>query len=103
MKTGKLLQLDIHPNLRTPLEHKAFLSTLCRTFMHTKKKSFLCKHTQEFSCTNSTRRNIPCDVCDKKHIQEPKQPMVCDWNHLSLSVAGLAGLASERDRGLELT
>ena len=39
----------------------------------------------------------------KQHIQEPKQPMVCDWNHLSLSVAGLAGLASERDRGLELT
>ena len=41
VKTGKLPQVDIHSNFRTPLEHKAFLSTWCRTFMHTKKKSFL--------------------------------------------------------------
>ena len=38
MKTGKLLDVDIHPDFRTLMEHKAFLSTWCRTLMHTREK-----------------------------------------------------------------
>ena len=39
----------------------------------------------------------------KQHTQEPKEPKVCDWNHLSLSVIVPAKPTSRRDRGLELT
>ena len=38
VKTGRLLDVDIHPNFRTLMEHKAFLSTRCRTFMHTRRR-----------------------------------------------------------------
>ena len=34
VKTGRLLDVDIHPDFRTFMEHKA-LSTWCGTFMHT--------------------------------------------------------------------
>ena len=40
VKTGRLLDVDIHPNFRTIMEHKAFLSTWCGTFMHTREKMF---------------------------------------------------------------
>ena len=36
VKTWRLLGVDIHPNFKTLMKHKAFLSTWCRTFMHTK-------------------------------------------------------------------
>ena len=39
----------------------------------------------------------------KQHTQEPKEPKVCDWNHLSSSVIVPAKPTSRRDRGLELT
>ena len=38
VQTGKLLDVDIHPDFRTPFEHKAFLSTWCKTFLHTREK-----------------------------------------------------------------
>ena len=38
VKTRKLLDVDIHPDFRTLMEHKAFLSTWCRTFLHTREK-----------------------------------------------------------------
>ena len=38
VKTGRLLDVDIHPKFRSLMEHKAFLPTRCRTFMHTRKK-----------------------------------------------------------------
>ena len=41
VKTGKLLEVDIHPNFRTLMEDKAFLSTWCRTFMYTREKNVL--------------------------------------------------------------
>ena len=40
VKTGRLLDVDIHPNFRTLMEHKACLSPWCRTFMHTREKMF---------------------------------------------------------------
>ena len=38
VKTGRLLDVDIHPDFRTLIEQKAFISTYYRTFMHTREK-----------------------------------------------------------------
>ena len=38
----------------------------------------------------------------KQHTQELKEPMVCDWNHFSLTIAVPAKSASKHGRGLEL-
>ena len=38
VQTGILLDVDIHHVLRTLMEHKAFFSTWCRTFMYTREK-----------------------------------------------------------------
>ena len=40
VKKGRLRDVDIHPNFRTLMEHKAFLSTWCRTFMQKGEKMF---------------------------------------------------------------
>ena len=37
VKTGRLLDVDVHPNFRTLMEHKAFLSTWCAALMHTRE------------------------------------------------------------------
>ena len=39
MQTGKLLDVDIHTDFRTLVEHKAFWSTWCKTFLHTREKA----------------------------------------------------------------
>ena len=39
VKTG--LEVDMHPNFRTFMEHKTFLATWCRTFVHTKENDVL--------------------------------------------------------------
>ena len=36
--TGELLDVDIHHTHGTLMEHNTFLSTWCRTFMHTKRE-----------------------------------------------------------------
>ena len=38
VKTGRLLEVGVYPNLRTLMEHKAFLSTWCGTIMHTRER-----------------------------------------------------------------
>ena len=38
VQTGKLLGVDIHPDFRTLMEHKAFLSTWCKTLLHTREE-----------------------------------------------------------------
>ena len=40
VKTLRLFDVDTHTNFRTLMEHKAFLSTWCRTFMHTTETMF---------------------------------------------------------------
>ena len=66
VKTGRLLDVDIHPNFRTIMEHKAFLSTWCGTFMHTRERNVLFLNALKISLslTSFTRRTIPCDVCE---------------------------------------
>ena len=38
VQTGNLSDVDIHPYFRTHLEHKAFLSTWCKTLLHSREK-----------------------------------------------------------------
>ena len=38
VKTGRLLDVDIHPGFRSLVEHTAFLCAWCITLMHTRKK-----------------------------------------------------------------
>ena len=40
VKTERLLDVDIHPDFRTLMEQKAFLSTWCKTFVHTRETYF---------------------------------------------------------------
>ena len=49
VQTGKLLDVDIHPDFRTLLERQAFLSTWCRTFMHTWEKEVFFLSTLKIS------------------------------------------------------
>ena len=64
LKTGRLLDVDIHPNLITLMEHKGSLSPWYTTFMHTRKQGCsLPECCEDFSRTNSTRRIISSDVC----------------------------------------
>ena len=64
VKTWRLLEVDVYPNFRTLIEHKAFLSTWSRTFMHTKDTHVFFLDASKISLTNFTRRTIPCDVCE---------------------------------------
>ena len=42
VQTGKLLDVEIRPDVRTLMEHKAFLSTWCKTFVaHMGEGNFL--------------------------------------------------------------
>ena len=102
VKTG-LLDVDTHPKFRTLMEHKAFLSTWCRTFMHAKEKDVFFLNALKVSLA-PTLQEGPFHVMfvRNQHTQEPK-PKVCDWNHLSLSVTVPAKPTSRHGRGLELT
>ena len=61
VKTGKLLDVDIHPDFGTLMEHKAFLSTWCRTFMHTREKEDFFLNTLKISLA-PTHREGPFQV-----------------------------------------
>ena len=69
VKTGRFLDVDIHPNFRTLMEQKAFMSTWCRTiYAHNGEGCFLPECFEDVFRTNSTRRTIPCDVCENSHV-----------------------------------
>ena len=56
VRTGRLLDVDIHLNVRTLTELKAFLSTWCGTFMHTEEKNVSFLKAIEISLASFTRR-----------------------------------------------
>ena len=68
VKTVRLLEVAVRPNFRTLMEHKALLSTWCRTFMHTGEICFLPEYFEVFSSTTFTRRTIPYDAREKSLI-----------------------------------
>ena len=49
VKTGKLLDVDIRADFRTLMERKAFLSTWCRTLMHTREMEVFFLNTLKIS------------------------------------------------------
>ena len=49
VQTGELLDVDIHFGFRTLMEHKAFLSTWCETFLHTREKEVFLLNTLKIS------------------------------------------------------
>ena len=68
VKTVRPLEFDVHPNFRTLMEHKAFLSTSCRTFMYTRENLFFfLSALKDISPTSFTSRTISCDVCENFH------------------------------------
>ena len=72
VKTGRLLDVDIHPDLRTLMEHKA-LSTWCGTFMHTREKDISIPECPEIlSSTDASRRTMSCDVCGNSAYRGPQ-------------------------------
>ena len=48
-KASAKADVDIHPDFRTLMEHKAFLSTCCKTFLHTKEKEVVFLNTLKIS------------------------------------------------------
>ena len=78
MKTGRLLDVDLHHDFRTLMEHKAFLSRWCRTSMHTMEEDVFFVNALNFSCTNSPRRKISGDVFGDSAYQGAKEHNTCD-------------------------
>ena len=89
VKTGKLLEVDVHPNFGTLMSHKAFFLVYMvqDVYAYKREECSILECFKGISCTTSTRRNISCDVCEKITYSRTKTTMVCDWNRLPLSVA----------------
>ena len=49
VQTGELLDVDSHSDFRTLMEHKAFLSTWCKTFLHRREKEVFFRNTLKIS------------------------------------------------------
>ena len=104
VNTGRLPSVDIHPDFRTLMEHKTFLSIWCRTFMHTTEKDVLFQNALMISLAPTPRKEaFHVMFVETNHTQEQKKQKVCDWNHLSLSVIVPAGPVSRHGRDSELT
>ena len=67
VKSGRLLDVDSHPNFRTLMEHKAFLSTWCRAFMHTREKSFFFLNGLRISLAPTPREGPFHVMCVSTH------------------------------------
>ena len=75
---GRLLDVDTHPDFRTLMEHKAFLSTWCRTFM-TKEKRFFFLNTLKISLAPTPQEgSFRVMFVGSNHTQEQKEPKTCE-------------------------
>ena len=72
VQTGKLHDVDIHPDFRTLMEHKAFLSTWCKTFLHTREKEVFFLNTLKISLAQ-TPQERPFQVMFVGTQQQKKQ------------------------------
>ena len=72
--------------------------------MHTRENNVLFLNALRISLAPTPRKEpVHVMFVETDHNQEQKKQKVCDWIHLSLSVAMPAKPTSRRDRGLELT
>ena len=77
------------------MEQKAFLSTWCRTDMHTKEKDVFLNDLKVSLAPTPQEGSFHVMFVETTHTQEQNKPNVCDWNHLSLSVTVPAKLVFE--------
>ena len=74
VKTGRLLEVDIHPYFRTLMEHKAFLSTWCRTFMHTREKEVFFLNALKISLAQPLQEGqFQVMFAETQHTKEQKE------------------------------
>ena len=80
VKTGRLLDLDIHPNFRTLKEHKAFLSTWCRTYLHTRENDVFLLNTLKISLASDLQEG-PFHVmfARNQHCDERNELNMCEF------------------------
>ena len=80
VKTGRLLEVDTHPDFGTPLiVHKAFLSTWCRTFMHTREKDIFFLNALKISLAPTLQEGPFQVMCVRKlHVVEQKELNTCE-------------------------
>ena len=90
VKTGRLLDVDIHPNFRTIIEHKAFLSTWCGTFMHRREKNVFFLNVLKISLSPVSRERPFHAMClrDFRGFRESRRyeynVCTCRRTHLSI-------------------
>ena len=74
VQKGKVLDVDSHPDLRTLMEHKASLSSWCRTFMYTRDKEVFFLNTLKISLA-PTHQEGPFQVMfvETQHNREQKE------------------------------
>ena len=73
VKRGRLLDVDIHADFSTLMEHKAFFIYLVQNIhAHKGQGSFLLEQSQDLSCTNSPRTTFSGDVCADSTDQRAK-------------------------------
>ena len=99
VKTRGLLDVDIHPNFRTPIEHKAFPSTWCRTFMHTREKNIFFLNALKISLS-PTPREAPSHVMFVRTLtdsenQDATKNYQCKLNQYPRFTWGLVWEANE--------
>ena len=82
VKTGRLLDVDIHPNFRTLMEHKAVLSTWCRTFTRTREEDISFLSALRVSLA-PTPREGPFHVMfvRNQHIDELNELNTCEFQN----------------------
>ena len=79
VKTRRLLNVDTHPDLRTLVEHKAFLSTWCRTFLFTREKKVFFLNTLKSALAPTPQEgSFRVMFVGTQHTQEQKKPKTCE-------------------------
>ena len=74
VKTRRLLDVDTHPDFRTLVEHKSFLSTWCRIVMFTREnKVFFLKTLKIPLAPTSQQGSFQVMFVGTHHIQEQKE------------------------------
>ena len=74
VKTGRLLDVDIHPDFGILVEHKAFLSTWRRTFMHRREKEVCFLNTLKiFLAPPPQEGQFQVMFAGTKHTKEQKE------------------------------
>ena len=79
VKTGISLDVDIHADFRTRMEHKAFISTRCRTFMHIWEKEVFILNTLKISLAPLSQEGSIQVMCmGTRHTQEQQERKTCE-------------------------